>query len=422
MGIHAGPARRHVVRLGASLLAVGMFAACSGDDGGASGSGTATTTTAAPSGETTTTAGEPDEGSATDQAVLDEARRITDLASAGLVWSAKDSDIASTDIVEQTAWRGPTEPVPSDGSSRNVQVIMCAAGTACEVAANFVVEAAETLGWTAEIIDGQFNPEVWLTSFDTAISRSPDAIIGIAIPDVAVDAKLAAAREAGIVTVSIADTPEGNTANPYDAYVSYRMPLMHQVLAHAVIAETNGEADVILINDSAFPNLVESNAQFQRVMDGCAGCSVTLVDWQTADALDPVRTEAVVTAALNANSSADFVVMPYSIGMPSVIEAVRKAGRADSVDVVAKDGDAVALSIVAAGQSPFNAGVGLDWVAYAGIDQVARGVSGLDFVPAEETGLGVHLWTTADTPADGSADYSQWLDFKAEYARLWGLD
>jgi ABC-type sugar transport system substrate-binding protein len=304
---------------------------------------------------------------------------------------------------------------------KNVQVIMCSSGTACEVAANFVVEAAESVGWTADIIDGQFNPEVWLTAFDTAISKKPDAIIGIAIPDVAVDAKLKAARDAGIVTVSIADTPQGNTTNPYDAYVSYRMPLMHQVLAYATIAETDGAANIILINDSAFPNLVESNVQFSRVLGQCSGCSVTQVDWTTGDALDPVKTDAVVTAALAANPNANYVVLPYSIGMASAIEAVRKAGKSETVKVVAKDGDAFALGLVAKGDSPFNAGVGLDWVAYAGIDQVARGLAGDAYVDGESTGLGIHLWTTADSQADGSSDYTQWLDFKAQYKTLWGV-
>jgi hypothetical protein len=51
---------------------------------------------------------------------------------------------------------------------------------------------------------------------------------------------------------------------------------------------------------------------------------------------------------------------------------------------------------------------------------VARGLAGDAFVAAEQTGLGVHLWTQADTAADGSSDYTQWVDFKTEYMRLWG--
>lgn len=401
--------RRIGRRFGIAVVALSLMAtaACSDDSSSESDN------TSAETEDTTEVSEELD--------IVAEAIRITDLAKAGLVYADSESGTAPEDIIAQTGWNGPSDPVSSIEEGKNVQVIMCAAGTACEVAANYVVEAAEAIGWTADIIDGQFNPEVWLTAFDTAISKSPDAIIAIAIPDVAVDAKLQAAREAGIVTVSIADTPEPSTTNPYDAYVSYRMPLMHQVLAYATIAETNGSANVVLINDSAFPNLVESNAQFTRVMELCTGCSVTQVDWTTGDALDPVKADAVITAALAANPDVNYIVLPYSIGMPSAVEAVRKAGKSDSVSVISKDGDAVGLGLVAKGDSPFNAGVGLDWVGYAGIDQAARGIAGDAFVPAESVGLGIHLWTTEDTAADGSSDYTQWVDFKAEYSRLWGL-
>ena len=359
----------------------------------------------------------PDAG-ATD--ILAEATRITDLAKAGLVWAATDTGVDSTGIVAQTGWNGPTDAVSAIEEGKNVQVIICSSGTACEVAGNYVLEAAKALGWNAEVIDGQFNPEVWLTAFDSAIAKKPDAIIAIAIPDVAVDAKLAAAREAGIVTVSIADTPASNSQNGYDAYVSYRMPLMHQVLAYAVIAETGGTANTILINDSGFPNLVTSNEEYAGVMAKCTGCVVSQVEWTTGDALDPVKTDAVITAALAANPDATHIVLPYSIPLTSVIESVRKAGKGDTVKVVTKDGDAVGLSAVVKGGSPYLPGVGLDWVAYAGIDQVARGLAGDAFVAAEQTGLGVHLWTQADTAADGSSDYTQWVDFKTEYMRLWG--
>ena len=352
--------------------------------------------------------------------ILAEATRITDLAKAGLVWAATDTGVDSTGIVAQSGWNGPTDAVSKIEEGKNVQVIICSSGTACEVAGNYVLEAAKALGWNAEVIDGQFNPEVWLTAFDSAIAKKPDAIIAIAIPDVAVDAKLAAAREAGIVTVSIADTPASNSQNGYDAYVSYRMPLMHQVLAYAVIAESGGTANSILINDSGFPNLVTSNEEYKGVMAKCTGCVVNQVEWTTGDALDPVKTDAVITAALAANPDATYIVLPYSIPLTSVLESVRKAGKGDTVKVVTKDGDAVGLGAVVKGDSPYLPGVGLDWVAYAGIDQVARGLAGDAYVAAEKTGLGVHLWTQADTAADGSSDYTKWVDFKSEYKRLWG--
>ena len=199
------------------------------------------------------------------------------------------------------------------------------------------------------------------------------------------------------------------------------MPLMHQVNAYNIIAETGGQANVLLINDSAFPNLVESNDQFERVMAECGECTVNRIDWQITDALDPVKADTVVTAALQSNPDATHLVVPYSIGMSSVVEAIRKAGKTDQVKLVSKDGDQIGLQTVASGGSSANAGVSLEWVAYAGVDDAIRGVTGNDFLPPEELGLGVHLFVPDNTPADGLADYSPYVDFKAKYLELWGV-
>jgi ABC-type sugar transport system substrate-binding protein len=166
---------------------------------------------------------------------------------------------------------------------------------------------------------------------------------------------------------------------------------------------------------------VESNKQYTRVMADCSGCKVTQVEWLITDALDPVKTDAIIGAALAANPDANYLVLPYSIGLPSVVDAVRKAGKTDKVKIVAKDGDSVGLSAIASGGSSMNAGVSLQWVAYAGVDQIIRGLAKEPYLKAEELGLGVHLFTKADSPADGNADYTKFLDYVSEYKKLWGL-
>ncbi len=394
-----------------------VVAACGSDDDSA---GTDTETTAAPAApadESTDTAAGTDEGG---DAILAEAQRISELAKAGLVHASADSDVAAADIVAQTGWLGP-ETTPAPPADVNLQIIICAPGTACETAANYAVEAATAIGWTAEVVPGAGTPESFTQAFDTALSKSPDVIMTMAIPDVLVGASLAKAKDQGVVTLSVADAPNASGSDAYDAYISYRMPLMHQVNAYNIIAESNGAANVILINDSAFPNLVESNAQFQKVMAECSGCAVQLVDWQITDALDPVKADSAITAALQSNPDATHLVVPYSIGMSSVVEAVRKAGKTDSVKVVSKDGDQIGLQAVASGGSSANAGVSLEWVAYAGVDEAIRGVTGSDYTPSESLGLGVHLFTPENTPADGMADYTPYLDFKAKYLELWGV-
>ena len=392
-----------------ALLCVGAIAlaACGSDSDSSS---TAADGTTAASNDTSAPASD----------ILAEATRISELASTGLVFAAADSDVASTDIVAQTGWLGP-ESTPAPPADGNLQIVTCSPGTASGTAANYAVEAAEAIGWTAEIVPGAGTPESFTQAFDTALSKSPDVIMTMAVPDVLVGASLAKAKEQGVVTISVADAPNASGPDAYDAYVSYRMPLMHQVNAYNIIAETSGKANVILINDSAFPNLVESNKQFQKVTSQCADCTVKVVDWQITDALDPVKADSAITAALQANPDATHLVLPYSIGMSSVVEAVRKAGKTDSVKVVSKDGDEIGLQAIASGGSSANAGVSLEWVAYAGVDEAIRGVTKSGYTPTESLGLGVHLFTTANTPADGAADYTQFFDYKAKYLELWGV-
>ena len=144
-------------RIGIAAIALSLVAgACSSDDNSSD-----------------TSPADTSDSSSEEVDIVAEAKRITELAKAGLVYAAQDSGTASSDIIAQTEWFGPTEPVSSLEEGKNVQVIMCSSGTACEVAANFVVEAAKSVGWTADIIDGQFNPEVWLTHLIPQSQRSP---------------------------------------------------------------------------------------------------------------------------------------------------------------------------------------------------------------------------------------------------------
>ena len=391
----------------AALCTSAMFvAACSSDDDESS-------TTTAESTETTEAAGDP---------ILEEAKRITELAAAGMVYAPSDTDQSAADIVAMDSWLGP-ESTPEAPADVKIAILYCAPGTACEVAANLAKTAAESLGWTVESIAGAGTPESFATAFDTALAGDPDVIMTLAMPDLAVGASLAKAREAGVVTISVADAE--NAADPnnaYDVYVSYRMPLMHQVNAYALIADSDAKAKVLLVNDSAFPNLVLSNTEFKRVMAQCTECSVTEVDWQITDALDPAKASAAISNFLQANPDVNYVVVPYSINFSAVIEGIRAAGKADSVKAVTKDGDDPGIAEIIKGGAAFDAGVPLEWISYAALDEAIRAVSGEDATPTANLGIGVHLFTADNVPSDGKAEpaYLSAFDWKSEYLKLWG--
>ena len=114
--------------------------------------------------------------------VVTQATAVRDEAKEGMVYGTKQSPVAREEIEAYGEWRGPTEaPAPADAA--NVQIILCTKQAAsCVDAGNAAAEAAKTLGWTAEVIDGGGTPQGFARAYDTAMGGKADAIIGIAVP------------------------------------------------------------------------------------------------------------------------------------------------------------------------------------------------------------------------------------------------
>jgi ribose transport system substrate-binding protein len=393
---------RAVFAVGASCTALAL-GACGGDDDSTSGGGGGSTTSAGGDGD-----------------LVAQAKTVQDNAKKGMVYGLKQSPVSPDELEAYGEWRGPTK-APTPPKSANAQIILCTKQAAsCVDAGNAAAEAAKTLGWTAEVIDGGGTPEGFARAYDTAMGRKADAIIGIAVPAAAVANKLAAAKKAGIVTVAAGDIPPEGGAPAYDAYVPFPMPTMNAVIAYSEIADNNGKANTILIEDPGFPSLTQAADDYRAVMKQCSGCKVETVKWQITDASDPNKASNIITSALSKNPDATAVVMPYGIGMPAVIQAVRSAGKSDKVDVIAKDADPVGLQAVAAGESPYNVGTSSPWAGWASIDQAIRGLAKQPYLDGPETGIGIHEFTKEDTPSDGKADsWDGMTDYEAQYKKIW---
>lgn len=328
---------------------------------------------------------------------------------------------APDEITAYDAWKGPTA-APSHEAGKKIQVIVCTKGAAaCMATGNGVIAAAKSLGWTAEIIDGGGTPQGYAQAWDTALSRKPDAIIGIAVPTLAVGDKLEEAKSQGIITVATGDAePDSGTA--YDAYVSFRMPLMESLLAYAEIARTDGKADSIVVTDPSAPSLIEAMDQYKAIMKTCDGCKVTDVSWTIPDAIDPTKVNAIITGALAKNPDATTLTVPYSIGLPAVIQSVASAGKSDQVKILVKDADPAGLEALKAGQVQYNAGASPTWAGWGSVDQVVRGLAGEDYLAGDQTGLGVVTFDAETVPAD--TDVDKWdglVDFASEYKKIWAV-
>lgn len=353
-----------------------------------------------------------------DSAVVEEAKELSSFLDEGFVFSPTNNPSSPAEIERYGTWRGPTSgPTPVEHAK--VQVILVTKQSDAAVQfGDAVVKAGNVLGWTVEVIDGQGTTQGFAQAFDTALGRSPQAIISMAIPAQVVSDKLAEAREKGIVTIG-AGLPE--TAEPtYDTVIDLRMPLAEALLAYRHLADTDGRANTIVVQDPAYPQLVTAMDQYVAVMETCSGCKTTETTWQLTDTGDPSKVNAIISGALSRNPDATALTVPYSAGLPAVVAAVRSAGKAEQVAILAKDADAVGLTAVMDGESKYNAGTSFAWVGWAAMDQVVRGLAGDPYLTQEEVGLGVVLLSESTVPESAAVDDHPGIpDYAAEYTKVW---
>ncbi|MDE0195103.1 MAG: substrate-binding domain-containing protein, partial [bacterium] len=314
--------------------------------------------------------------------IVAESRRITEAALAGMVTSLKETGNTPADVTGLTTWGGPSStPAPPSGVS--IVTIPCAPVPPCSTVSDFVDMVAAELGWEHEMIAGAGTPESYVAAFDSAIAKGPDVILGAAAPGALVGDRLDLAADAGIITISLADLPEPDpdALAAYDAYVSLRSPLLGALQAFAVIADSGGTANVSMIRDATFPTLAATADEVEQIMAQCTGCSLHIQDWLITDAFDPAAVDGIISGILAQNPDVEYLIMPYSLGDTAVIESLRTAGRSD-VKVLHKDPNDEGLTNVINGGAWLTAASSLEWLAWAGIDQAIRGLTGSPYLGA----------------------------------------
>lgn len=400
-----------------SLVAATFALAFAGCGGGGSSSGSAGTTaevTAPAEGKSTTAAAGGD-------SIVAEAGAVAKMATSELVYSAVEVPTQTGQIEPYGSWRGPTK-APKAEAGVTVQVITCSKqAPGCTQPAEGAIEAAEELGWKAELIDGGGSPEGYARAFNTALTRHPDAIVAVAIPTIAVGDSLEKAKSANVYTLDIADL-EPSSGPTFDAYVPYPTDAQAAIAAWSSISEADGAANQLLVRDSGWPVFQRSVQTYEKVIGQCSTCKSTTIDWQLSDAVNPAKVNELIGGAISQEPDLNGVFIPYGLALPNVTQAVASAGKSGEIAISSQLGESIELQSVAAGDSAFAVGTSGGWAGWAGIDQLNRGLSGEPLLKPTEIGLGVAEFTKQNAPASG--DYDEWsgmIDYRSEYRKIWGV-
>ena len=306
------------------------------------------------------------------------------------------------------------KPVPT---GKKVVFISCGV-EACQIQGDIIKQGAADLGWTAETIGTDGSPEQLQNAFKTALRQGADGVIINAVNRASVAKQIEQAKQQGVafVTSASVDKPgDGILANVADVQNSGNIG---EHLAARIVADSNGKANTLYVNISAFQILKALGDQFaSSYKKYCPGCEVASLDIPVTslgkDAPDRI------VSYLRSHPQVNYVVLSVSnalgAGLPA---ALRAAGLADKVKIVGQSGDTQTFQDLQS--KNINSVVPYDYytVDYLMLDALARHFAGAPPQPANPP-----LWLV--TPENMPAEATKGLfpvvpTYRDEFKKLWG--
>jgi ABC-type sugar transport system substrate-binding protein len=302
-------------------------------------------------------------------------------------------------------------------AGKKVVFISCGV-EACEIQGDIIKQGAADLGWTAEAIGTDGSPEQLQNAFETALRQGADAVILNAVNRDAVAKQIEKAEQQGVAFVtccSIEAEGDGILRNVAGKENSAKIG---EKLAAQIVADSDGKADTLFVNISAFQILQALAGQIETsYKDFCADCGYATLDIPAAslgkDAPDRI------VSYLRSHPQVNYVVLSVSnalgAGLPAALKA---AGLADKVKLVGQSGDTLTFQDMAAGN--IESVVPFDYYAvdYLMLDALARHFAG---VPVEQAQPPTWIVTPDNMPAEATEGLFPVVEsYRDEFNQLWG--
>ncbi len=365
-----------VVALGAALAASG----CGGDSNGGSSGGSAASGSAGPG--------------------------VSEAAALARKATTRPTTIGLTTPVGK--------PIPT---GKKVVFISCGV-EACEIQGNIIKQGAADLGWTAETIGTDGSPEQLQNAFKTALRQGADGVIINAVNRASVAKQIEQAKQQGVAFVTSASVDEpgdGILANVADKRNSGNIG---EHLAAQIVADSDGKANTLFVNISAFQILKALGDQLSSSYKKyCPDCKYDSLDIPVTslgkDAPDRI------VSYLRSHPQVNYVVLSVSnalgAGLPA---ALRAAGLADKVKIVGQSGDSQTFQDLQAKNINSVAAYDYYTVDYLMLDALARHFAG---VPPQPANPPLWLVTPENMPAEATKGLFPVVPtYRDEFKKLWG--
>jgi len=347
---------------------------------------------------------------------------------------AADGAAPSADLNYEGTLREPDATARAGAKDKKVVIISAGqASISSSVPVAAAKEAAEALGWQADVYDVQLNPANSPGLVRQAIAAGADGIILQAVDCPGAKGALQEARAKGIEVVGIysfdCNDPVFESSDPplFSGQINYGAgsedlgaftEKYGADQAKAVIAATGGKAKVIFFNSPTVTVLNYTGKGFKDELAKCAECELVAEVEFAGSELGP-NLQQKATSALLQHPEANAVKSPYtSATLLGIAPAVVQSGRASSLYVMGGEGFAPELDLLRSGQGVNAVNIApSDWTGWAAVDTMN---SLFTDVPAADSGLGWQL-VDKDNNVPANGPFVPKVDFKAIYKKAWGV-
>jgi ribose transport system substrate-binding protein len=324
-------------------------------------------------------------------------------------------------------WNGPTSSPPI-AKNRFVVAIPCSeAAAGCARPAAAFLQAAKFLGWKTLLIDPAGDPNKLQAAFYQAHQLGAAGIFAPGASISQVRAVVPQLRKAGMALVTMTGPLSGNMPSPtgWSANIAHYVDYMPKVLAAYVAVHSGGKGNVLVIDDSEYPEIHRMALNFENDLKRyCSGCSVDqYVDFSIVDISTTLPQR--VKAVLQSHPEINWIDAPYDFSAYSVVPAIDEIGLRGKVHLVSWDGNPENFQFIRTGNVDTATDArSLEWIGYAAADQMNRifnhkptlitpGTTG-----EGDENYGVQLLDQSNLPST-NAVWNPGVDFRGKYEAIW---
>lgn len=346
--------------------------------------------------------------------------------------SALEARIAEFEAVPTFKPPGPAFDASKARGKTIFNIPLLSTDTFNQIVDQAEAEAAEAAGVKFIQFNNEGSPAQWVNGMNQAIAQQVDLIILEGSPDPrALTVQLADAKAAGIPVISTHFYDESVAQDQLkELDLAAIVPANHYLgsgtltASYAMLASDCNVNALILEASEVQPTSPGITKRFQETLaefcpETCKAQAVTMPfgEWAQKAAVE-------LQTRINADPSINFIAPNFDQGAIYARQAIVSAGAEDRVKIVAYNGSAPILQMLADKQSVIvEVGEPLVWLGWHNMDQALRILSGV-----EPTTVGTPLRlfddkniAEAGQPVDQTAGYGDPDAFKDGFKALWGI-